>query len=652
MSTAIKILFGIKKPNQPLTMASKDDHSDLPEPDFMAQAKSVTDKIPQEKLDEKGQTREEAQQEMARALKIVWLNTQGGTHPIHNVSGNTTPSGGDPGLEDPDPPPKDEFWRRCRGLGALSKRFQNALAEAKNYLSVRQYDDPRDDDDENAGPPVPLVSMEHAEVLVRDVEDAFNHLAEKRQYCESVLTEEELDRRPNYMAPKIAELNAIRHLYGLRLKHEADLNARDTTTGGGGDGGGGIHPDDPANDQLSQLARTMNTVMGVSFNLSEHIDEKFSGSIIKFPSFMEQIELGIEEMERLNKSKAQMLVEIKGCCSGAALKQIQHIRNTNENLEVAISLLEELFGDKSVFTTYVIKKLFKVKQMEDKRSSLLDGLSTVRYTWDQIQKLQMDPQEFALRVFIAVVVPKLSPVALKKWEDFLVKNKDPTSPTGSKPLTFDNFIGCIKLALSNCQTSSANFQPNDEKKDNRRDRAQGGNRQQDNLPLNFQTKVGEAPCYICKTKKPDHYPAKCPNVRKLDRDQLNAIVKNDKLCSQCFTKGHSASSKSCFFTDKKCERKDEDGSVCGKRHHPKLCKFKSSGQRSFKTSNAGGNAGGNAGRNAGGNRRQRKEEENDKKDLEESEVKNPDDENKQNEPKATGTKNKTGGKYGGNPGWG
>ena len=636
MSKAIKILFGIKKkPIQPPTMASKEDPSGLPDmPDFMAQAKSITDKIPQETLDEKSQTREEAQNEMAKALKLVWLNTEGGTIPITGDSGDTTPSG------DPEPPTKEEtFWQRCRGLGALSRRFQNALAEAKTYLNVRQYDDPRDDDDENAEPPVPLVSMEHAEVLVRDVEDAYNFLAEKRQWCESILTEEELDQRPNYMQSRIAQLNAVRHLYGLRLKYEAELNARDTTAGGGGGGGGGIPLVDPTNDQLSQLARTMNTVMGVSFNLSEHIDEKFSGSIIKFPSFMEQIELGIEEMQRLNKSKAQMLVEIKGCCSGAALKQIQHIGNTNENLEVAISLLEELFGDKSVFTTYVIKKLFKVKQMEDKRSSLLNGLSTVRYTWDQIQKLQMDPQEFALRVFIAVVVPKLSPVALKKWEDFLVKNKDPTSPTGSKPLTFDNFTGCIKLALSNCQTSSANFQPDDEKKDNRKDRAQGGNKHQDNLPLNFQTKVGEAPCFICKTKKPDHYPAKCPNTRKLDRDQLNAIVKNDKLCSQCFTKGHSASSKSCFFTEKKCERKDEDGSICGKRHHPKLCKFKSSGQRSFKTANAGGKT--------GGPRFRRKEEENDKKDLEESEVKNPDDEEKNNTPKATGAKRKTGGKSGG-----
>ena len=636
MSKAIKILFGIKKkPIQPPTMASKEDPSGLPDmPDFMAQAKSITDKIPQETLDEKSQTREEAQNEMAKALKLVWLNTEGGTIPITGDSGDTTPSG------DPEPPTKEEtFWQRCRGLGALSRRFQNALAEAKTYLNVRQYDDPRDDDDENAEPPVPLVSMEHAEVLVRDVEDAYNFLAEKRQWCESILTEEELDQRPNYMQSRIAQLNAVRHLYGLRLKYEAELNARDTTAGGGGSGGGGIPLVDPTNDQLSQLARTMNTVMGVSFNLSEHIDEKFSGSIIKFPSFMEQIELGIEEMQRLNKSKAQMLVEIKGCCSGAALKQIQHIGNTNENLEVAISLLEELFGDKSVFTTYVIKKLFKVKQMEDKRSSLLNGLSTVRYTWDQIQKLQMDPQEFALRVFIAVVVPKLSPVALKKWEDFLVKNKDPTSPTGSKPLTFDNFTGCIKLALSNCQTSSANFQPDDEKKDNRKDRAQGGNKHQDNLPLNFQTKVGEAPCFICKTKKPDHYPAKCPNTRKLDRDQLNAIVKNDKLCSQCFTKGHSASSKSCFFTEKKCERKDEDGSICGKRHHPKLCKFKSSGQRSFKTANAGGKT--------GGPRFRRKEEENDKKDCEETEVNNPDDEEKNNTPKATGAKRKTGGKSGG-----
>ena len=60
MSKAVKILFGIKPP----TMASKDDHSDLPEPDFMAQAKSITDKIPQETLDEKSQTREEAQNEI------------------------------------------------------------------------------------------------------------------------------------------------------------------------------------------------------------------------------------------------------------------------------------------------------------------------------------------------------------------------------------------------------------------------------------------------------------------------------------------------------------------------------------------------------------------------------------------------------------
>ena len=47
MSKAIKFLFGIKKkPIQPPTMASKDDPSGLPDmPDFMAQAKSITDKF-------------------------------------------------------------------------------------------------------------------------------------------------------------------------------------------------------------------------------------------------------------------------------------------------------------------------------------------------------------------------------------------------------------------------------------------------------------------------------------------------------------------------------------------------------------------------------------------------------------------------------
>ena len=149
---------------------------------------------------------------------------------------------------------------------------------------------------------------------------------------------------------------------------------------------------------------------------------------------MEQIEMGLQEMERMNKSKAQMLIEIKSCCSGAALKQIQHIGNVNENLDHTISLLKRLFGDKSVFLQDVIRKTFKVDQMVDKKSSLLSGLASIENNWDQINKIKMDPQEFALRLYVAVVAPKLSPYASKKWDDFLIKNRDPESTTGSKPI--------------------------------------------------------------------------------------------------------------------------------------------------------------------------------------------------------------------------
>ena len=233
--------------------------------------------------------------------------------------------------------------------------------------------------------------------------------------------------------------------------------------------------------------------------------------------------------------------------------QVQHIGNVNENLDHAMSLLKKLFDDKSVFLQYIIQKTFIVDQMVDKTSSLYSGLASIENNWDQINKIKMDPNEFALQLYIAVVALKLSPYAAKKWDDFLIKNKDPNSERGSKPITFDNFTNCIHLALSNCQTGNANFDPNDKnERAGRRERAQAKQEQKDNLPHSFGTKAGDNPCYICRTKKTNHYSVKCPNVKKLERDDLMNIVKKDKLCSQCFIHGHLNKNKTCYFFTKKC----------------------------------------------------------------------------------------------------
>ena len=113
----------------------------------------------------------------------------------------------------------------------------------------------------------------------------------------------------NLLPPTLAELNVVRKLYGIRVNHKAQRVANDTANTGGASGGDPI----TSQNQMDQLAITMSTMMGVNYNLSDHISAKFSGSILKFPSWLEQIELGLTEMERLHKSKAQMLIEVKSC---------------------------------------------------------------------------------------------------------------------------------------------------------------------------------------------------------------------------------------------------------------------------------------------------------------------------------------------------
>ena len=554
MSRAIRKLLKIQQPPQPQPppkMATGGTGTTA-DTDYDAMVSGWTD----EQLVQAGVTRENLKQKIIDAMKISAL-VQESLEPTDEAEEVVV----------------ETFQDRSRYLGALSRKLALKIGEANSYLDQAQYRIPiLDQDDPDFNPDaieMPIISMGHADKLMRDCEQAYSLLEAKRIWTEELLSEEELEQRGNYLGPKLTQLNNIRVLYGMRQEYEANQKADNNAD-----------VNDPQTTAIDNLAQTMTTMMGANYELKSHVSFKFSGKLIDYPAWIEQVNLGLAEMRRLQKPPSQMLIELKQCCAGDALKQIKHLVNTGENLDHALKLLQRLFGDKSVYLQYIIQKTFKIRKMDDTTSSLLNGLSDVENIWSQICNVKMDPEEFALRLYIAIVQPKLSGYAAKKWEENLNKSLDDESSTGSKKLEFKDFTKCIDLALKNCQRGDIT---EDDKK-GRKDHPDQKRDQHQNLPHDFHTRVAGNFCHICSKKEPKHWPAKCPLVFKKSKDELLLIQQKKKLCMQCLTPGHSSTSRQCYFFKAKCTKKDDSGEVCGNQHHPAFCKNRREfGVKSFHT---------------------------------------------------------------------
>ena len=265
MSKAIRFLLKIPKPSK---MA--DSGSNTKDIDIDAIIAGWTD----EKIAAAGLTKENLKAKILEAMKISEIVNESLDVPVV---------------------PVETFQDRCKSLGALSRKFVIKLGEAKAYLNEDQYVpiilDPDHEDYDPDAQPAQIVAMNHADRLIRDCEAAYALLETKRIWCESLLSEEQLEEREDYLGPRLAELNAVRHLYGVRLEYEASQKAA-------------AEDNESIADQSSaidNLAQTMSTLLGTNYELKNHVSFKFSGQLITYPGWKEQVTLGMEEMKRLKK---------------------------------------------------------------------------------------------------------------------------------------------------------------------------------------------------------------------------------------------------------------------------------------------------------------------------------------------------------------
>lgn len=524
MSEAIQILFGIKKSPKMASGGDKDYSEEI-------------DKWTEDELKELGLTRAEAKKRVEQAMKLAALIKQKEEGEIDSAS-------------EPETEPVETFQDRCRGLAALSRKFATKCGEANTYLDTEQYTTEEGE----------IVALSHAAKLLADCEESYQELEEKRLWCEQLLSDEELAKRANYLAPKIAALNIVRRLHGTRLDYEKQQIQQDRIVTEDLTGGA-------SGEALGALANTVTAVMGSNFVLKDHVSSRFDGNITEYPGWKEQIMVGIEEMKKLQKPQSMILMEVKNCLTGSALQQVKSLPNTADNLDLAMEILEKLFGDRQIFLAHIMENIFKIDKMKDNTKSLLSGLADINSVYSQLSAIEMEPDEFALRIFVASVQGKLSSFASRQWNKTLNEKFDNSSKTGSQPLEFSDFTLCIDKALKNCQRGDV--RPDDNKHQNQ---YQNQNRNRPNLPANFSTRTAGINCPFCNQKNATHYPSKCPDVFKMPRQNVMDIQKRYKLCMQCFLPGHMSNSKDCYFVNSSCKKMDSQGAVCGNSHHPSLCK--------------------------------------------------------------------------------
>ena len=516
--------FGFLRKTKKSTMASKD--GDTPDPEEEAKEETIAGMLSEEYLAKIGMTREEMLERLNEA-----------------ITGGEVPKD-----------PKDTFQHRCRSLGHLKVKMARAIGAAKEWLNPDQY----------ASQTVELVSMRHADQLLKDCEESFAALLAKREWAEELLEEDDLMTREDYMSGPYQHLQEVRRLYGLRAdfndakklrqKDETaklDADALKTTIEGAVAGAVAV-----AESNAEKFASNINVVMGLNYVMSKNL-KKFGGSLTEYPGFRDKLDKAIERMREMRKSDAEILDELQLCLEGPALKQIKSLPSRNENLQIALDTLDVLFGDRYMYLTHVIGNLFQLPKMSDNVVSLMNGYGDLNNFWEQLQSVDMTSEDFGLHLFLAIVNKKLSPETLKKFNRLLNKQSDKDSSTGVSGLTYKGFKECLEEAIRDAQRM--NKQDDDQKNRQKQDH-------QGNLPRSFAGANDSEGCLFCGQS---HKSLFCHTMKKMKATDVFKIVMDKKACVKCFSTGHSKA-KYCKEA-KNCEKLLPGGEEkCNKNHASKL----------------------------------------------------------------------------------
>lgn len=274
----------------------------------------------------------------------------------------------------------------------------------------------------------------------------------------------------------------------------------------------------------------------------------FSGNFIEWRTFFELFDTLI--IQNLSLTNIQRFVYLKSYLKGEPLQLIDSLPLSNDNFEVAIQTLKDRYDNEFRITNTLIKNLLNVSDLIKSPSGIRKFVIQAKQSIQSLSNLNVPKDEWADLILIHIYLQKLDFQTNRSFESERDSNKRPT---------LQEFFEFLEKRCCVLETVSENF-PKSNGHSKQHSKVSHFSELSKTSSLNSSKGKHQYQnnCLCCK--QTGHPLYNCINFKKLSAQQRFKFTKDNRLCRNCLSKGHSIEScqseKNCF--------------VCGKRHHTLL----------------------------------------------------------------------------------
>lgn len=349
-----------------------------------------------------------------------------------------------------------------------------------------------------------------------------------------------------------------------------------------------IEPEKPLEDEAKMFFKAF----AVNYKASEHV-EKFDGlDPLKYIAFRHQWVAAEKMLLRQDFTPFERFLELRKTLKGQPLRLIEHLPNTDNSLETALTILDNMYLDPTLAITQVNKKLTELPKQGTTISSIKEFYTAVLTLHHSMMSLNLDEDYMGISFFIASIQSKLNGATLREWVKLTIRRKS-DNPLGHD-CTIGDMLDLIKFNLQINESfgslQNVGSAPNQQDKNKPKyyqnktntlpknffvqqgpDRSIGQKNLQNSpnngprdIPFGPKSFNGQgtvrSPCSICD--KIGHSPTACFELRGKSPIQKFNLVVEKKLCKLCLLSNHKTAD---------CKKKEQfKCRQCNKGHNTHL----------------------------------------------------------------------------------
>ena len=200
-------------------------------------------------------------------------------------------------------------------------------------------------------------------------------------------------------------------------------------------------------EELSQDQKNFYALLSMNYDIETKVP-KFDGSdIAKYPSFRQAWETADKNMDRMGKTPAEKLLELKKVLEGKALRYIGNLTDSHDrNYEGALEMLDQYYYDNQVTGKEAIDKMLSLPQAGFDANSMEENLFDLSSIYQVLEGLELSTRDWKTLVFTVLAEKTININGKRSWAKKCEQKEDNRHPLGHSA-TIKDFFDVLKREI-------------------------------------------------------------------------------------------------------------------------------------------------------------------------------------------------------------